>query len=128
MEHSEPLVDAKVKAIFKELAGDERAARLDGSRFPAAITSTITAALVKETDSDDEVLHTDQIAFHLTDWSSEAAFLVALHLFPERFTPEEIREGVEGFLIHAPHHVIAAARLAGYSTDDIFKEDGPADR
>jgi hypothetical protein len=64
--------------------------------LPAGITSTITAALAAE-DADDEVLHADEIAFHLTDWSSKAAFLVALHLFPERFTPEEIREGFKHF-------------------------------
>ena len=122
MADSTPSVREKVAAIFRELAGD-RAATLYATRLPAGITSIITAALVAEAGDDDEILHADQIAFHLTDWSSEAAFLVALHLFPERFTPEEIREGVQAFLIHAPHHVIAAARLAGHPTDDIFRED-----
>jgi hypothetical protein len=121
MADSTPKVSDKVEAIFRELAGD-RAAMLIGTRLPASITSTITVALAAEA-GDDEILHADQIAFHLTDWNSEAAFLVALQLFPERFTPEEIREGVEAFLIHAPHHVIAAARLAGHPTDDIFRED-----
>lgn len=121
MADSTPKVSDKVEAIFRELAGD-RAAMLIGTRLPASITSTITVALAAEA-GDDEIFHADQIAFHLTDWNSEAAFLVALQLFPERFTPEEIREGVEAFLIHAPHHVIAAARLAGHPTDDIFRED-----
>ena len=112
----------KVEAIFRELAGD-RAATLNAERLPAEITSTITAALAGESGDEDAILHADQIAFNLTDWNAEAAFLVALHLFPERFTPEEIRDGVEAFLIHAPHHVIAAARLAGHPTDDIFRED-----
>ncbi len=112
----------KVEAIFRELAGD-RAATLDATRLPESITSTITAALIAKDAGEAEILHADQIAFNLTDWSAEAAFLVALHLFPERFTPAEIRDGVEAFLIHAPHHVIAAARLAGHPTDDIFRED-----
>jgi len=112
----------KVEAIFRELAGD-RAATLDATRLPESITSTITAALIAKDAGEAEILHADQIAFNLTDWSAEAAFLVALHLFPERFTPEEIRDGIEAFLIHAPHHVIAAARLAGHPTDDIFRED-----
>jgi len=112
----------KVEAIFRELAGD-RVAMLDASRLPERITSIITAALAGESGDADAVLHADQIAFNLTDWNAEAAFLVALHLFPERFTPEEIRDGVEAFLIHAPHHVIAAARLAGHPTDDIFRKD-----
>jgi hypothetical protein len=114
-------VREKVEAIFRELAGD-RAATLDATALPAGITSTITAALAAEDAGDEEILHADEIAFHLTDWSSEAAFLVALHLFPERFTYEEIREGVQAFLIHAPHHIFAAARLAGHPTDDIFRE------
>jgi hypothetical protein len=121
MADSSPSVCEKVEAIFRELAG-ERAATLDATRLPAAITSTITAALAAEDAGEEQVLHADQIAFHLTDWSAEAAFLVALHLFPERFTPKEIREGVLSFLLHAPHHVIAAARLAGHPTEDIFRE------
>ncbi len=63
------------------------------------------------------------IGFHLTDWNSDAAFLVALILFPERFDAEEIAEGVEGFLIHAPNHVAAAAKLFGYPIEDIFGVD-----
>lgn len=75
-------------------------------------------------DADEaKILHADEIAFHLTDWSAEAAFLVALHLFPERFTKEEIEEGVLAFLIHAPNHIVAAARLSGHPVEDIFKED-----
>lgn len=121
MTDSTPSVREKVATIFRELAG-ERASALDAASFPARIASTIAAALAAEGTGGNEILHADEIAFHLTDWSSEAAFLVALHLFPERFTPEEIREGVEGFLLHAPHHIIAAARLAGHPTDDIFRE------
>jgi hypothetical protein len=114
-------VREKVEAIFRELAGD-RAATLNATAFPGGINSTITAALAAEDAGDEEILHADKIAFHLTDWSAEAAFLVVLHLFPERFTSEEIREGIEEFPIHAPHHIIAAARLAGHPTDDIFRE------
>lgn len=112
-------VSEKVAAIFKELAG-ERSKTLDGSTFPAAITTAITSALSREEDGEQTFLHKDQIAFHLTDWNSDAAFLVALHLFPERFTAEEISAGVDLFLAHVPAHVIAAARLSGKSTEDIF--------
>jgi len=63
-----------------------------------------------------------EIGFHLGDWQADAAFLVALHLFPERFTTQDIEDGVRSFLIHVPAHVIAAARLAGCSTNDIFCE------
>ncbi|MEI6085004.1 MAG: hypothetical protein WCS70_11970 [Verrucomicrobiota bacterium] len=112
----------KVAAIFRELAGG-RAETLDAARLPAGITSTFTAALAGTDSTEAQILHADQIAFHLTDWSADAAFLLAVHLFPERFTPEEIREGVEAFLVHVPHHIIAAARLGGYSTEDIFTDD-----
>lgn len=113
-------VRKKVDTIFRELAGD-RAVNLVATTLPAGITSTITAAIAAEEASDEEILHADNIAFHLTDWNVEAAFLVALHLFPERFTPEEIREGVEAFLIHVPHHIMTAARLAGYPTGEILE-------
>lgn len=63
-------VRKKVRAIFTELAGD-RARMLEGDTFPAGITSTITAALSGSGASEEQVLHADQIAFHLTDWSSD---------------------------------------------------------
>ena len=116
-------VRKKVQAIFTELAGD-RARMLEGGTFPAGITSTVTAALSSTDATEEQILHADQIAFHLTDWNSDAAFIVALHLFPERFTPEEIEAAVDMFLVHVPSHVIAAARLAGHPTEDIFREDG----
>jgi hypothetical protein len=49
---------------------------------------------------------------------------MALLLFPERFAPDEIRDGIEDFLIHAPNHVAAAAKLRGYPVQDIFEIDG----
>jgi hypothetical protein len=110
--------DEKVAAIFRELAGD-RAERLAGTRYLADVNSRVTAALGT---ADTEILKHDQIGFHLIDWQSEAAFLVALSLYPERFTDEEIREGVEGFLIHAPSHVVEAARLAGVPINSFSDE------
>lgn len=61
------------------------------------------------------------IAFHLSDWISEAAFIVAVHLYPERFTVEEIREGVGRIIIHGPNHLAAAAALGGYPVEDVFE-------
>ncbi|HLX64939.1 MAG TPA: hypothetical protein VKX17_26960 [Planctomycetota bacterium] len=101
----------KVAAIFTELAG-ERAKRLRGDKFPYEINHIITMALCEEEVSEKRYAEFDEISFNLTDWSSDAAFLVALHLFPERFTAEEIRAGVHMFLTHAPHHVAEAARVA----------------
>lgn len=113
-------VQKKVRAIFTELAGD-RTRVLDAGTFPAGITSTITGALAGPDATDEQILHADQIAFHLTDWSADAAFIVALHLFPERFTPEEIEAAVGMFLAHVPRHVITAARLAGHSTEEYLR-------
>jgi hypothetical protein len=57
------------------------------------------------------------------DWNADAAFLVSVILFPERFTPEELRAGVDMFLLHVPAHVLAAARLGGYEAKDIFLDE-----
>ena len=63
------------------------------------------------------------IAFHMADWNSDAAFVVAVHLFPERFTPEEIAAGVGLFLVHAPNHIRAACGLTGQYVWENFPED-----
>lgn len=103
----------KVSDIFKELAGG-RAANLYPTHFPYEVRDAIRRALASELDEQTA----GSLALHLVDWNSEAAFLVALLLFPERFTPDEIREGVAGFLIHAPNHVAAAAQLGGWPSGD----------
>jgi hypothetical protein len=106
----------KVKAIFSELAA-EKADRLDGAHYLADVNSRITEALANGSPDEQLILANDQIGFHLVDWQADAAFLVALSLYPERFTDDEIRDGVEAFLIHAPSHVAEAARLAGVQDD-----------
>ena len=111
-------VRAKVDAIFRELAGD-RASALLGD-VPARRANDI---LGQALSSDHELLRADEMAFHLVDWNSDAAFLVAFLLYPERFTPEELCAGVDLLLIHVPAHVIAAARLGGYEVQDIFEGD-----
>lgn len=109
----------KVIAIFRELVGD-RASRLEGSFYPADVNSRITESLC-DAKNENEPLRKDSIGFHLVDWQRDAAFIVALTLFPERFTNEEIRDEVDSFLWHVPAHIIEAARLAGYPVENIFK-------
>lgn len=109
-------VQRKVEQIFRELAGT-RAENLEATRHPDKIAALIETSLVAA-----EEKNADEIAFHLTDWNADAAFLVALHLFPERFEADEIAAGVGMLLVHVPAHVIAAARLSGCSTEDIFLE------
>jgi hypothetical protein len=117
------MADDKVIQIFRELVGD-RANKLVASHYPADINSRITVALTEDGAglTDDQVLQRDGIGFHLVDWQSDAAFIVALVLFPERFTNQEIREGVDSFLVHVPAHILEAARLGGYQTENIFIE------
>ena len=112
----------KVAEIFRELVGD-RADKLSGSHFPADAASLIGESLAEGSDTaEQDLLRLHNVGFHLVDWQSEAAFIVALVLYPERFTKEEVKEGVDALLLHAPAHVLEAARLAGYETRNIFEE------
>ncbi|MBI5382170.1 MAG: hypothetical protein HZA31_09755 [Opitutae bacterium] len=112
-----------VSAIFRELVG-AKAERLDAEHYLADVNSRITSALTRKDDGEEAILHADKIGFHLVDWQADAAFIVALSLCPERFTDEEIQEGIEAFLIHAPSHIVEAARLAGYPTDNFSDNTG----
>ena len=111
-------VTAKVDAVFRELVGD-RAEVLRGSVPARRANDVLGQALVGDLDP----LQADQLAFNLIDWNSDAAFLVALILFPERFTPEELQAGVDRFMLHVPAHILAAARIGGYEAKDYLAED-----
>jgi hypothetical protein len=110
-------VKAKVLQIFTDLAGS-RAEALRGDVNARAQNDILGRALASERNA----LIADQMAFHMVDWNSDAAFVVAFLLFPERFTPEELEVAVDMFLVHVPAHVMAAARLGGYQVQDIFAE------
>src|SRR5262245_4117000 len=102
----------KVRTILAELAA-ERAPNLGRNGAQNVIAAALAEELGPERAAD--------VAFHLSDWGEDAAFLVAVHLFPERFTVDEIRDGVMALLIHAPNHVAAAAHLAGWPLRDVFE-------
>ena len=108
-------VRRKVIQIFTELT-ESRTVQLDPTQFAHDADGAISSALSSEFGPD--VAH--DIAFHLSDWGADAAFMVAVPLFPERFTADEIREGVQQFLVHAPNHIAAAAQLAGWPIRDVF--------
>jgi hypothetical protein len=114
----EPDCRAKVFSIFRELLA-ERADSLCDGLCVSAVADAISVALRRESDMSAE--RAKDIGFHLSDWHADAAFIVALHLRPERFTPAEIEDGVMSFLFHAPNHVAAAAALFGHPIDDIFE-------
>ncbi|MCP5234468.1 MAG: hypothetical protein H6945_01845 [Zoogloeaceae bacterium] len=109
-------VTAKVQAIFEEIAG-ARAAVLRGDHAAREANAILANALAEDIDQ----IRADEMAFHLVDWNSDAAFIVAFLLFPDRFTPAELRAAADLFLVHVPAHVLAAARLGGYEATDIFR-------
>lgn len=113
-------VGRKVLAIFAELVGD-RARRLDGSVIAEPAMGAIGSALSEQYGE-----KARDIGFHMADWNSDAAFVVAVHLFPEQFTLEEIADGVGMFLTHAPNHIRAACELTNHYVWENFPEDREA--
>jgi hypothetical protein len=103
----------KVIEIFRELVG-EKAENLSGSFYPAYANSKITNALIKDRPdlSEDEIIDADSIGMDLVCWQRNAAFIVALTLFPEKFTDDEIEDEVVSLLLHMPDHIQNA--LKGY--------------
>ena len=66
----------------------------------------------------------EEIGFHASDWAENAAFLVALHLFPEQFTAEEIRDGMESLACHIPYHVAGIADALNYPSSPPWDMEG----
>ena len=64
-----------------------------------------------------------KLGMHMSDWVGDAAFVVALHLFPDQFSDEEIRDGVGLFLCHAPNHIRAACGITGNDVWEDFPDD-----
>jgi hypothetical protein len=96
-----------------------RLARVTGLGEPGAQATRDMLASALSANYAPETAH--QIAFHLVDWASDATFMIAVNLFFERFTPEELAIGADMLLIHAPNHLAAAAKLAGHPIQDVFK-------
>ncbi|MCX7005373.1 MAG: hypothetical protein NTV22_19175 [bacterium] len=62
------------------------------------------------------------LAFHLIDWTYDAAFLLAVGMFSKRFTLRELRYGAEMVLVHVPNHIAAAAKISENTCEDIWGE------
>jgi hypothetical protein len=118
MDDAEDAVTRKVLVAFSEIVGD-RSRRLDPTVVATHAMDTIREAFLAKYG----IEKADDIAFHMADWNWDAAFIVALHLFPERFASQEIEEGVRRFLVHAPNHIRAACKLTGYYVWENFAED-----
>ena len=107
---SDSLRDA-VNSLFGERAGE----------FSDSEPSCEAADRIEEilaADFAPKVAH--DIAFHLTDWRGDAARLVAIINSPGSFSDDEIRSTLTAFLLHAPNHIVAAAKLGGWPANDIF--------
>jgi hypothetical protein len=117
MNHQEKVIE-----IFQELVG-EKASRLDGNVYLKDVTQRIAQSLLNDQEKTIDPEMAKDIGFHMIDWQSNAAFIVALSLFPEKFTDEEIRQGIEGLMIHAPAHILEACRLSGIDAENIFIEE-----
>lgn len=109
--------DSKVRRIFLRF-GAKRAENLDGGRFPWAVCKIIERAYRSDIRASRK---RQDFAFHMVDWNSDAASMVALLLYPERFTKEEVWSLVYNVVTHAPNHMAAAAKLAGEPISDIFE-------
>jgi hypothetical protein len=109
-------VRAKVNRIFSELVGD-RSKQLDDVAY--ASRNAIEDAMKKKWG----MKRARSIAFHITDWNYDAAFLVALHLFPEKFTKKEIEAGIGLFSCHVPNHIGALACLLEEPMLDSFEHE-----
>jgi len=113
-------VREKVKRIFEEIAPD-RAPAVAGDRVARDVIARIKAAF--SADYDDRTAST--LGMHMSCWNEDAAFGVALHMFPERFTEAEIEAGVGLFLSHAPNHIRAACQITGDYVWENFPESDP---
>ena len=105
----------KAHALIEGLAGDRSSQLI--KLIPSELKQRIETALSQKFPSDEAY----ELTFHLTDWNNDFAFLCALYLFPDEFTNEEIWQGIEALLIHAPNHLAAAAQLFGYPVTDVFE-------
>lgn len=104
-------VQKKTMAIFRELLDQRKCGYLEAQK-PIAKALNGDRYLGKVAQD---------IAIHLVDWQFDGLIIVAITMFPERFTQEEIRRGVIMFLVHAPDHIAAAAKLGGWPVKDIFE-------
>lgn len=61
------------------------------------------------------------VAFHLTDWLNDLGAFVEFCEAPASRTPDEINSMLIGFLLHAPNHIAAAAKLyVDFPVVDVF--------
>ncbi len=110
-----PDINEKAVVIFRELVG-ERAVRVSSSRLATETMDRILEVLAPRFGVETANL----IGCHIGECVGDAAFLVALQLFPERFTNDEIDDWLGCMMIDSPDHMAAAAKLYGTPIRDTF--------
>lgn len=105
----------KAREIFREFFGDKRCNTLD-------VQDRIAKAVAEGTTKKKFLKKGLEIGFHMMDWHGDARFLIALSLFPDRFTNAEIRQGVIWFLNHAGYHVPEAERLIMFPIRSHYRD------
>jgi len=62
------------------------------------------------------------VAFHMTDWLDDLEALVAFFRDPGALPSSRAAEVLTAFLVHAPNHIAAAAKLyTGFPVCDVFQ-------
>lgn len=111
----------KVRAVLADTLGEVP------DRDPSAPASVeLREAIQKAFKAELDEKSSSDLWFHLTDWAWDLEFLVAFYCRPDKFTPAQIREGLTGFLLHAPNHIAEAARIAGLNIEDFWKIPSPS--
>lgn len=61
-----------------------------------------------------------ELGFQMGDWGRDAARLLLLHLYPEKFSKSEVKDIVMGFVIHVPNHLAAACAVLDWPAQDVW--------
>ena len=63
-----------------------------------------------------------EVAFHMTDWLDDLEALIAFFRDPGALPSSRAAEVLTSFLVHAPNHIAAAAKLyTGFPVCDVFQ-------
>jgi len=111
----------KVEDVLRGCIGD-LVERLSGTSLHPAVIRRIAVAHSDDLGAEDAA----KLGTHMSDWIGDAAFLFALHLFPDRFSDAEIRDGIDKFLCHAPNHIRAACGITGSYVWETFPDEDEA--
>jgi len=99
----------KTRTIFVRTFGS-RAAPLFKGVSTQKMMETISVAFARRMSREKAA----DVGFHIGDWAHDAALVLALHMFPERFTREEIRQVTDFVAAGMPYHSAALATHFGY--------------